>query len=206
MGRAEVVAAVLTHAADLFAERGPAATSIRDIATRSGVNHGLIFRHFGAKDQLVAAVLDYLGAHSAELIEAKADRAVLEAQVERQWKVLARAILDGYEVGKLQQRFPTMSSLVDQIRSATTTIVRPGSPSPIPLPWKWVGDCSSRSCARPPDYRGSPNRNCARRSMPRPSGSSNRTDRPEKSLWFSVIRPVRSSRPAPPGRWNRGPG
>lgn len=116
MGRAEVVAAVLTHAADLFAERGPAATSIRDIATRSGVNHGLIFRHFGAKDQLVAAVLDYLGAHSAELIEAKADRAVLEAQVERQWKVLARAILDGYEVGKLQQRFPTMSSLVDQIR------------------------------------------------------------------------------------------
>ncbi|WP_297626198.1 TetR/AcrR family transcriptional regulator [Nocardia sp.] len=116
MGRTEVVAAVLTHAADLFAERGPAATSIRDIATRSGVNHGLIFRHFGAKDQLVAAVLDYLGAHSAELIETKADREVLEAQVERQWKVLARAILDGYEVGKLQQRFPTMSSLVDQVK------------------------------------------------------------------------------------------
>src|SRR5262249_27423330 len=50
VGRAEVVAAVLESAADLFAERGPAATSIRDIAARSRVNHGLIHRHFGSKD------------------------------------------------------------------------------------------------------------------------------------------------------------
>ncbi|MCV7113486.1 helix-turn-helix transcriptional regulator, partial [Mycolicibacterium setense] len=46
-GREEVAAAVLEAAADLFAERGPAATSIRDIAARSKVNHGLVFRHFG---------------------------------------------------------------------------------------------------------------------------------------------------------------
>lgn len=51
---------MLEAAADLFAERGPAATSIRDIAARSKVNHGLVFRHFGAKEQLVGAVLDYL--------------------------------------------------------------------------------------------------------------------------------------------------
>src|ERR1700761_668758 len=57
LGRAEVVAAVLESAADLFADRGPAATSIRDIAAHSKVNHGLIHRHFGSKDGLVAAGL-----------------------------------------------------------------------------------------------------------------------------------------------------
>ena len=36
-GREEVVAAILDAATDLFAERGPAATSIRDIAARSKV-------------------------------------------------------------------------------------------------------------------------------------------------------------------------
>ncbi len=60
-GREEVAAAILQAATDLFAERGPAATSIRDIAARSKVNHGLVFRHFGTKDQLVGAVLDHLG-------------------------------------------------------------------------------------------------------------------------------------------------
>ena len=60
LGRDAVVAAVLAAAAELFAEKGPAATSVRDIAARSGVNHGLVYRHFGAKEQLVGAVLDYL--------------------------------------------------------------------------------------------------------------------------------------------------
>lgn len=58
VGKDEVVAAALSAAAELFAERGPGATSIRDIAARSKVNHGLIYRHFGTKEQLVGAVLD----------------------------------------------------------------------------------------------------------------------------------------------------
>ncbi|MUM35063.1 TetR family transcriptional regulator, partial [Mycolicibacterium sp. CBMA 361] len=45
VGRDEVVAAILEAAAELFAARGPAATSIRDIAAKSNVNHGLVFRH-----------------------------------------------------------------------------------------------------------------------------------------------------------------
>src|SRR5690348_4452281 len=71
LGRAEVVSALLESAADLFAERGPAATSIRDIAARSRVNHGLIHRHFGSKDGLVAAVLDHLGQQLAALLAAE---------------------------------------------------------------------------------------------------------------------------------------
>lgn len=115
-GRAATAAKVLTHAADLFAERGPAATSLRDIAAASGVNQGLIFRHVGNKDQLVGAVLDHLARELESAREAGVDTATVDVLVERQWKVLARSILDGYDPGLLQQRFPTVSTLVDRFR------------------------------------------------------------------------------------------
>lgn len=116
VGREQVVAAVLAAAADLFAERGPAATSIRDIAARSGVNHGLVFRHLGTKEQLVGAVLDHLGADVSMMLETGAPAEKAEAAMNRHWRVLARALLDGFPVGQLQTRFPTMARLLDQVR------------------------------------------------------------------------------------------
>jgi AcrR family transcriptional regulator len=116
LGRAEVVAAVLESAADLFAERGPGATSIRDIAARSNVNHGLIHRHFGSKDGLVAAVLDHLGQHLAGLLAENADGSAIGQAVDRQLRVIARTSLDGYSIGELQSRFPTMEVLLDSVR------------------------------------------------------------------------------------------
>jgi TetR/AcrR family transcriptional regulator, repressor for neighboring sulfatase len=117
LGRAEVVAAVLESAADLFAERGPAATSVRDIAARSKVNHGLIHRHFGSKDNLVGAVLDHLGQHLAGLLDAKADGSTISDAVDRQLRVIARTSLDGYSIGELQKRFPTMEVLLESVRA-----------------------------------------------------------------------------------------
>ncbi|WP_102144700.1 TetR/AcrR family transcriptional regulator [Mycobacterium hubeiense] len=116
LGRDEVVAAVLQSAAELFAQRGPAATSIRDIAAHSHVNHGLIHRHFGSKDNLVGAVLDHLGQHLAALLAEGADGISIATAVDRQLRVLARASLDGYPVGELQSRFPTMEVLLDSVR------------------------------------------------------------------------------------------
>jgi TetR/AcrR family transcriptional regulator, repressor for neighboring sulfatase len=121
LGRDEVVAAVLESAADLFAERGPAATSIRDIAARSSVNHGLIHRHFGSKDNLVGAVLDHLGQHLAELLAADAKGDKIAVAVDRQLRVLARASLDGYAIGELQSRFPTMEKLLEAVRERQST-------------------------------------------------------------------------------------
>ena len=54
-GQRETVAALIDAAIALLAERGPAAVSVRDIATRAGVNHGLVHRHFGSKQALVRA-------------------------------------------------------------------------------------------------------------------------------------------------------
>ncbi len=49
-------AAVLAAAERLFAERGFANTSLRDISNASGVSHPLIHHHFGSKEDLYQAV------------------------------------------------------------------------------------------------------------------------------------------------------
>ncbi|GAB7143433.1 TetR/AcrR family transcriptional regulator [Mycobacterium riyadhense] len=115
-GREEVAAAVLEAAADMFAERGPAATSIRDIGARSKVNHGLVFRHFGTKDQLVGAVLDYLGEKLADLLHSEASAEVIERSLDRHMRVMARSLLDGYPAGRLQTRFPNVAEMLDEVR------------------------------------------------------------------------------------------
>lgn len=117
-GREEVVAAILEAATDLFAERGPAATSIRDIATRSNVNHGLVFRHFGTKDKLVGTVLDHLGAVTTAALHADPSSPEAERAMERHMRVMARTLLDGYPAGKLQTRFPGAAELYDRFRPA----------------------------------------------------------------------------------------
>ncbi|MCV7439406.1 TetR/AcrR family transcriptional regulator [Mycobacterium seoulense] len=114
-GRAEVAAAVLEAATELFAERGPAATSIRDIAARSNVNHGLVFRHFGTKENLVGAVLDHLGANLTALLRDEAPAEELDRALDRQMRVMARTVLDGYPAGQLQKRFPNIATLLDWV-------------------------------------------------------------------------------------------
>jgi len=116
IGREKVAAAILAAATELFAERGPAATSIRDIAVRSKVNHGLVFRHFGTKEQLVSAVLDHLGANVTSLLESAAPSEDVERAVDRQLRVIARTLLDGYPAGQLQTHFPNVARLLDQVR------------------------------------------------------------------------------------------
>ena len=116
VGREQVVAAILEAAADLFAARGPAATSIRDIAARSNVNHGLVFRHIGSKEQLVGAVLDRLGQQLTELIDTGAPADQLDAALDRQARVVARALLDGYPAGELQSGFPNVERVLDAVR------------------------------------------------------------------------------------------
>ncbi|OBF32361.1 TetR family transcriptional regulator [Mycolicibacterium peregrinum] len=115
VGKDEVVAAALSAAAELFAERGPAATSIRDIAARSKVNHGLIYRHFGTKEQLVGAVLEHLGGRLTALLDGDVSEAEVEQNLDQHMRVMARALLDGYPIGQLQTRFPGVTRLLDEV-------------------------------------------------------------------------------------------
>lgn len=66
-GRDAVRRAVVATARRVFAARGPRA-SLREVAEAAGVNLGLIHRHIGNKDDLLAAVLaDGLGHGSARI-------------------------------------------------------------------------------------------------------------------------------------------
>jgi AcrR family transcriptional regulator len=76
--------ALLDAAVELFAERGYDRTTVRDIAGRAGVNQALLFRYFGSKEALFAAVVaragrDKLAESPPEELFARILRAVLEA-------------------------------------------------------------------------------------------------------------------------------
>src|SRR6202047_1968944 len=120
LGKEEVVAAVLAAASELFAEKGPAATSIREVAALAGVNHGLLHRHFGSKRQLLAATLQHLADSGAKLRESGAPAEKLEAAQELQARVMVRSTLDGFPIEELQKRFPGMERFLEQVRSGVS--------------------------------------------------------------------------------------
>ncbi|MBI9107716.1 MAG: TetR/AcrR family transcriptional regulator [Spirochaetales bacterium] len=102
IGREAVMRAVIDAACDLFSEKSPSRVSIREIAEKAGVNHGLIHRHFGSKRNLIQAVLtdidkqirDASGSgKSFEEIFRLASRAALNDS--RIWRIPARLIMDG---------------------------------------------------------------------------------------------------------------
>ena len=120
-----MTAALLHAAAELFAARGAAAVSVRDIAAHAGVNHGLVHRHFGSKEGLRRAVLAQLTARIAAASRDTPIRlgvlpAAFEAtqSLDTYWRMLARALLDGDDIDDLQGDFPVMRQLLAQITEA----------------------------------------------------------------------------------------
>lgn len=111
------MAAVVDAATVLFAERGPRDVSIREIAARAGVNHGLVHRHFGSKQQVLRAVLDRiagdLAASGGDMDDAGL-RALFAALTrhETYWRALARAALEGELARDLQSGFPTIRGIL----------------------------------------------------------------------------------------------
>lgn len=118
-GKVAVRRALLDAAAELFASRGAAAVSVRDIAAAAGVNHGLVHRHFGSKDTLRREVLADLTARMAErppLDAVSLTEGALEMPaMDRYFRMLARALLDGEPMDALQERFPVVAQFLSQL-------------------------------------------------------------------------------------------
>ena len=126
-GREAVCEALLEAATELFASRDPASVSVRDIASRAGVNHGLVHRHFGSKDQLRLAVMDRLARQVNDGVGALGDAPldqVLEAAFAQTnehaayFRILARAMLDGEDPRTIQTHFPLADRLIELARQA----------------------------------------------------------------------------------------
>lgn len=95
VGRDAVSDALIASAARLFAERGLDDVSVRQIAADAGVNHALVFRHFGSKAGLLRAVLAHHRRRFAVAAEEGRPRSEIRADQEAYTVILARVLLDG---------------------------------------------------------------------------------------------------------------
>jgi AcrR family transcriptional regulator len=66
---------ILAAARELFAAHGVDGVSVRQIAAKAGVNHALVHRYFGAKDEMVAAILFAEGERISAMGRPEADTA-----------------------------------------------------------------------------------------------------------------------------------
>ena len=124
-GKEAVMTAILEAATTLFAEKGPSAVSIRDIAAKAGVNHGLIHRHFGSKENLRLQVQHSLMKKINEDIgepESYADAVSRLVKTLRNndafWKFLIRTFLDKKFSGDVEKSFPFLRKMVDFVTEA----------------------------------------------------------------------------------------
>jgi len=124
-GREAVRRALIESAAALFAERGVSGVSLREIAAHAGVNHGLIHRHFGSKENLRKKTQEHLARNIREEIGSPDNLIDLLGQAEEAvqkhplfWKVMARSFLDGTVEGDIQSEFPFVQDFVEAVRTA----------------------------------------------------------------------------------------
>ena len=108
------MAAVQVAAIELLAERGPREVTVRDVAERAGVNHALIHRHFGTKDEFFRSAItvqsEQIGAAAAAI--GRPDVGEILAILRDNpgyWRTLARTILDAPQM-LADQRMPAATA------------------------------------------------------------------------------------------------
>ena len=118
VGRSEVMEAVLDAATELFAERGPDAVTVREVADRAGVNHALIHRHFGTKEELLRIVLakaiERMAAVARDTTNTGEDIRDVIAAMRREEpaiRLLAWALLAGYPIEQIWPEYPAFQKV-----------------------------------------------------------------------------------------------
>jgi AcrR family transcriptional regulator len=120
-GRESAVEALVEAARALFAEHGPDAVSLRDVARRAGVNHGLIHHYIGSRDDLLRLVFDRSTEQARRQVEGATDvtaalRALrdLGGASSDYSRLLAWALLEGHDPAEFHGR----SSALDAVAGA----------------------------------------------------------------------------------------
>lgn len=109
---------LLGSAIELFADRGPTSVSVRDISRHAGVNQGLIYRHFGSKDALLAEALERASSEMfpAALAEAGFDFDAMSWLLHNGAtapRLIARTLVDDVDISTVRRSFPILRRLVD---------------------------------------------------------------------------------------------
>ena len=147
---------LLETALDLFAQKGFAATTTKEIAAAAGVTEAIIFRHFPSKQELYSAVLGLkhesgeIPAHVAHwqaFMDANDDRGLFRAIITkfisdyrrdpRPHRVLLFAALEGHEAALHEHRqraFPVYERLCQYVaRRQSEGAFRSGNPGALIL-------------------------------------------------------------------------
>jgi len=108
---------LLASAIELFAQRGPASVSIRDIARHAGLNHGLLHRHFGSKDDLITEALEVGIASLMPGVLAPGgfdiDRVIqLMHHDPIPARLIARTLVDDIAIRSVRPRYPVMGGVL----------------------------------------------------------------------------------------------
>lgn len=117
--------ALLASAVELFAERGPASVSAREVARHAGVNHGLVHRHFGSKEALLTEAIEagstpvFPAALAADGFDLDGVVRILHAQPHTA-RLIARTLVDGIEINLVRRQFPVLHRLLDRYDSVPT--------------------------------------------------------------------------------------
>jgi AcrR family transcriptional regulator len=99
--------------------------SVRDIARHAGANQGLIYRHFGSKDALLAVAIEQ---GSSDLFPAAlADEGFdfdavswLVHHRSRAARLIARTLVDDVDIRTVRRRFPVLRRLIDDFDDVPT--------------------------------------------------------------------------------------
>lgn len=99
-GEEAVKTALAEATADLLAEVGPKALSLREVARRAGVNHGQVHHYFGSKRSLLVAGMQRLAQehyeHMMDRSGGKAIPPVLSiAEDRRYWRAVCHVVMEG---------------------------------------------------------------------------------------------------------------
>lgn len=115
-GRASSEKALIDAAILCFAETGPNDVSVRAIAERAGVNHGLVHHYFGSKAGLVHAVVEHMSKRITEAMGEGRSPGVL-ADENSEGLLFARAfsrvVVDGAMPTGIDWDFPLVKALAE---------------------------------------------------------------------------------------------
>lgn len=100
MGRRLSEERLLAAAGDLLVEVGPHGATVREIARRAGVNHGLVHHYFGSKEQLLRASMIVLLEDHLAFVKQANDGGPLPRPMglfdqPRYLRAIAHCVLDG---------------------------------------------------------------------------------------------------------------
>ena len=138
VGRDEIIPAVLCAASRLFAERGPDAVSVRDVAAEARVNHALVHRHFGSKDELIRLVLEAALGRIAdawpepeEMDGSRLQGVVIAARREQDAvRIIAWALMAGHPVDDIVREHPVAERLLGLLHGEVRPDLVGGSTGP----------------------------------------------------------------------------